>query len=204
MSHELHLDHELYYKNYPGRVQEGLSKLLCEHRYPLGVSDFLKRLEEVKTSPQVLEKWNNLCPTLGDAIICLPTYPFGSIRIIRGNQKIWNYLAKSTLRDGVVELKERTYEALGGHLIPGVIMRTIKERKPEHFEEEIFSYLGVEDHAKERSFCFPKARPYPYLTLLALSHGGKRVGCSKLDELGCVVGVTEKYPDWVSIWLDSM
>ena len=123
MSQELHLDHELYYRKYPGGVQEALMKLRSEHRYPLSAADFVKRLDEVRANSEVYRTWSNLCPTLGDTIIRLPIYPFGSAKIVSGNPRLWDYIVRSEVRDGVIELQDKQYNALNGLLIPGIRLR---------------------------------------------------------------------------------
>lgn len=189
---DLHLDNEIYYKMYSeGKIQEKLFQLRSEHRYPLGASAFIKRLEAVQAYPGVLEKWNNSCPTLGDAIAVYPL-PYGSVRLLVGNPRLWDYLAKSPLRDGVIELRGNSYDDLGGYHIPG----TKRIREKEKFKEEIFSYFTIS--AEEREVCLLN-RPYPYLTLLAFNNSAKVLGVSRLDESDYLIGVRENYPDWVSL-----
>ena len=115
---DLHLEGEvmLPYKLYMGKVQENLLQLLSEQRQPMGAWDFTQRLKEVEEYPEVLEPWNNLCPTLGDGIAI---HPYGSVRIIRGNQGLWDYIAGSKLRKGLVELQGNKYDTLGGAHILG-------------------------------------------------------------------------------------
>lgn len=179
---DLHLDDELYFKvNSEGKIQEQLLQILSEHRSPMGVSAISKRLEEVKLYPSVLEKWNNACPTLADAIAVYP-YPFGSVRLLCGRPRLWYYLSQSELRDGVVELQGNSYDKLGGYHIPGI--KRIREK--EEFKKEVFSYFDVS--AEGRGVCFPQ-RPFPYLTLLAFSNSAKILGASRLDDNGCLIGV---------------
>lgn len=201
---DLHLDIELYYKLYSaGSVQEKIRLARVEHRYPIGAADFVNRLEQVTAYPLQYENWNNACPTLGDAIIRLPTYPLGSVRIIRGNSALWNFASNRNLRDGVIQLQGSEYERFDSLLIPGIMMRRYPEKK-QKLEKEIFSYLGLgRDQAAGKRVCFPKAREYPYLTLLAFSSSAKILGSSLLNENTNLIGIKEDYPDWVSIWLES-
>jgi len=97
----------------------------------------------------------------------------------------------------VVELNGRSYEALGGYLVPGIVMRQSSEMK-ENLEAEIFSYLGLDQNvAKGKRICFPKAREYPYLTLLAFNHNAEVLGSSTLDSGNCLIGVKRSEQDWV-------
>ncbi|MBI2582111.1 hypothetical protein HYV87_03230 [Candidatus Woesearchaeota archaeon] len=190
----------LPYDFYRGKLQEKLSLLPSEHRSPMSASDFAKRLKDLEAYPGVLERWNNLCPTLGDVIARLPEYPFGSAKIVSGNPRLWDYIARSEVRDGVIELKNKQYNALNGLLIPGIRLR--KNAKDETLKEDIFSYLGISAEGKE--LCLPKARDYTYLTLLAFNNSAKVLGSSRMDDEGCLIGVKEPEQDWVSIWLDSI
>ena len=181
---DLHVDFEvvLPYKIYPGEVQGNLSTLLLENRHPMGASDFIKRLKRIEVYPEVLERWNNLCPTLADAIV---VHPYGSIRVIRCNARLWNIIANSKLHEGVIELKGNRYDALGGAHILG--MQILNYRRKRDDLRNVFSYLDISP--KNCSFCLPKVRDYPYLTLLAFNHSAKVLGASRLDENGYLIGV---------------
>lgn len=179
---DLHLDDELYFKVYSeGKIQEKLVQILSEHRSPLGVSAFVKRLEEVKNHLPVLEEWNNACPTLADALAVYP-FPYGSVRLLSGNPSLWYYISQSKLRDGVIELRGNSYERLGGYHIPGVK----RIHKKEEFKREVFSYFEVSTEGRE--LCFPQ-RPFPYLTLLAFNNSAKVLGASRLDDHGRLIAV---------------
>ncbi|MEK6939278.1 MAG: hypothetical protein AABX31_00975 [Nanoarchaeota archaeon] len=191
---DLHWDREipLPYKLYQDdeNLQEKLRRLLSEYRSPIGALHFINRLKEVEAHSAVYEKWSNLCPTLGYLIARAPPYPFGSIKIIRGEKRLWDFIGTSPLQEGVIQISERQHLSLDGFLIPGVAMRNISARPPQKLEEEIFSYLGLEkNQSTGRSVCLPKVRDYPYLTLLAFSSGGKMLGSSRLDDHGCLIGV---------------
>ena len=189
---DLHLPGEvvLPYELYQGKVQEKFQQLQSEFRYPLGAADFVKRLKEAEVCPVVYKRLSDLCPTLGDFIARVPPYPFGSTKIIQGEKRLWDFVGKCPIQDGVVHISERQYLSLEGFLISGVAMRTISTTPPQKLEEEIFSYLGLEnDQSKGRSICLPKVRDYPFLTLLAFSNGGKVLGSSRLDENGSLIGV---------------
>lgn len=177
---DLHLDGEvaLTYRLYHGKVQETLLRLRSEYLSPIGAAHFSRRLEGVKVYPEVLERWNNLCPTLGDAVA---VHPYGSVRIMRGNLELWGSIAKSRLREGVTELRGNSYDALGGYHIMGM-----KRLHQEKFKEEVFSHVNIS--AEGRELCLP-IRAYPYLTLLAFSNGARVLGTSRLDENGCLIGV---------------
>ena len=184
---DLHLEDEvsLPYKLYSGsagNIQEKLQQLRSEHRSPIGALHFINRLKEIETHPKVLEEWNNLCPTLGDAIA---RHPYESARIIRGNIGLWNYIAKHKLREGVIELRGTAYDHAGGLHVPG--FRVIKKSVN---EEEIFFYLGLEkDQSAGQGVSFPKAKDFPYLTLLAFNNSARVLGSSRLDENGCLIGI---------------
>lgn len=179
---DLHLDDELYFKTYSeGKIQEKLLQMLSEHRSPMGVSAFSRRLEEVKLHPSVLGKWNNACPTLADTIAVYP-YPYGSVRLLLGNPSLWYYISQRDLRDGVIELRGNSYEKLGGYHIPGIK----RIHKKEEFKKEVFSYFAVS--AEGRELCFPQ-KPFPYLTLLAFNNSAKVLGASRLDDNGYLIGV---------------
>jgi len=180
---DLHLESEvvLPYKLYLGRVQENLLQLLSEQRQPMGAWDFTQRLKEVEEDHEVLEPWNNICPILGDAIAI---HPYGSVRIIRGNQRLWDYIARSRLREGVVELLGKKYDTLGGAHILGSQM--LRYNRDEDDLRNVFSYLRI---SPDREIHFPAVRNYPYLTLLAFSNSGRILGTSSLDENACLVGI---------------
>ncbi|GEM_PF-4902266 len=177
---DLHLNGEvvLPYNLYQGKVQELLLKLRSAHLSPLGAAHFSRRLEEVTESPEVFQEWSNLCPVLGDGIAI---HPYGSVRIFRGNEKLWNDLAVSTLREGVVELAGNSYSALEGHYIIGM-----KRLNKEKFKQEIFSYFDLS--AEGRDFFFP-IKDFPYLTLLAFNNGTKILGASRLDDQANLIGI---------------
>jgi len=177
---DLHLDREiaLTYKLFQGKIQETLLRLRSEYLSPIKTAHFSRRLEEVKSHPEVLEQWNNLCPVLGDAIA---VHPYGSIQIIQGNLELWDSIAKSRLHDGVIELQGNSYDNLDGYHIMGM-----KRLNKEKFKEEIFSYLDIS--AEGRELFFP-LRLYPYLTLLAFNGSAKILGTSRLDDNGCLIGI---------------
>jgi len=179
---DLHLDDELYFKVYSeGKIQEKLVQMLSEHRSPMGVSAFVKRLEEVKSYPHVLQEWNNACPNLADALAVYP-FPYGSVRLLTGNPGLWYKISQQGLRDGVIELRGNSYERLGGYHIPGIK----RIHKKEEFKKEVFSYFGVSSEGRE--VCFPQ-RPFPYLTLLAFNNSAKVLGASRLDDQGRLIAV---------------
>ena len=178
---DLHLEGEviLPYKRYDGNIQEILRQLRSEHRSPLDVLHFINRLKEVEGDPLVNEKWKNPL-TLGGA---MARHPYGSAKIMCGNSELWDYLAKSKLRDGMVELHGTAYDNLTGLHVPGfrVIQNSVDK-------QEIFSYLGLEDRAGRR-ILFPKVRDYSYITFLAFSHSAKILGTSRFDENGSLIGI---------------
>ena len=189
---DLHLpgEVELPYELYQGKVQEKLQQLQSEFRYPVGAADFVKRLKEAEVCPAVYGKLSNLCPTLADLIARAPPYPFGSTKIIRGEKRLWDFVGKCPVREGVIQISERQYLSLEGFLIPGVTVRNISTTPPQKLEEEIFSYLGLEkDQSTGRSICLPKVRDYPYLTLLAFNNSGRVLGASRLDDNGRLMGI---------------
>ncbi len=176
----------LSYKLYDeGDIRGQLRQLRSEQRRPLSVFDFVKRLEMLKLNPEIEREWNNLCPTLGDAIAW---HPYGSVRIIGGSPEIWDYLIKKKTRNGAVELHGYSYDELGGLHIPGYKLLKKDDNYRKKVEHEIFSYLGIS--GDERRICFPKPRAYPCLTLLAFSNGGKVLGYSSLEAKSCLVGVS--------------
>lgn len=181
---DFHFDSEvvLPYKIYPGKIKENLSALLLENRYPMDASDFTKRLKELEAYPEVLERWKNAGPTLADAIA---VHPYGSIRVIRGDPGLWNYVAKSKICGGVIKLPENSYYTLGGAHILGLQMLNYKKKCDTL--RNVFSYLNISP--EDRTLCSPKTRNYPYLTLLGFNHGAKILGASGLDEIGCLIGV---------------
>ena len=187
---DLHLpgEAELPYQLYTGKVQEMLSQLCSDQRRPMSIFDFMKRLEQIKKYPEVSQEWNNLCPTLGDA---LAWHPYGSVRFIGGSPTLWDKLSRSTMREGVIELAGNSYDALGGLHVPGwkLLKRAGDEKAADinALEKEIFSYFGVS--SEEKRIVFPSPREYPCVTLLAFSNQGKMLGNSRLDDKGCLVGV---------------
>lgn len=184
---DLHLEGEAYYpyRLIQGKVQELLLNLRAKHLSPIGTAHFCRRLEEVRDYPDVFKEWSNLCPVLGDVMAKLPEYPFGSAKIIRGNIRLWDYLSKAKVVDGVVELSDKQYRSLEGLLIPGISLR--RDTRSERLKEDIFSYLEIP--SEDRNFMFPKRREYPYLTLLAFSNSAKILGSCRLDDYATMIAV---------------
>ncbi|HLD40436.1 MAG TPA: hypothetical protein VJB13_04830 [Candidatus Nanoarchaeia archaeon] len=181
---DLHLPKELElpYQLYTGNIQEMLLQLRSGQRRPMYMFDFMKRLGQITSYPDLSQQWKNLCPTLGDAIAW---HPYGSVRFIGGGPGLWDSLLKSRLQDGVVELVGNSYESLEGLHIPA--FRLLKPDNRNALEKEIFAYFGVSSEG--RHIAFPKPKGYPCLTLLAFSNEGKLLGHSRLDDKGSLVGV---------------